>query len=105
MHAMPGLVPLVFFSTFNNLVMGVFVTLMDPYGLNLFSVGDRGVVLGVTSWPYSPSFSSRSLARACRQLNAIYNGVGSPAAAIRHTRLRQRGECANASTGFRRPRN
>ncbi|HEX4816225.1 MAG TPA: MFS transporter [Nonomuraea sp.] len=49
MRAVPGLVSLVFFSTFNNLVMGVFMTLMDPYGLNLFSVEVWGVVLGVTS--------------------------------------------------------
>jgi MFS transporter, DHA3 family, multidrug efflux protein len=49
MRSVPGLVSLVFFSTFNNLVMGVFMTLMDPYGLNLFSVQVWGVVLGVTS--------------------------------------------------------
>jgi DHA3 family multidrug efflux protein-like MFS transporter len=49
MCTVPGLVPLVLFSTFNNLVMGVFMTLMDPYGLNLFSVEAWGVVLGVTS--------------------------------------------------------
>jgi DHA3 family multidrug efflux protein-like MFS transporter len=49
MRAVPGLVPLVLFSTFNNLVMGVFMTLMDPYGLTLFSVEAWGIVLGVTS--------------------------------------------------------
>lgn len=49
MRAVPGLVSLVLFSTFNNLVMGVFMTLMDPYGLDLFSVEAWGVVLGVTS--------------------------------------------------------
>jgi DHA3 family multidrug efflux protein-like MFS transporter len=49
MRAVPGLVPLVLFSTFNNLVMGVFMALMDPYGLNLFSVESWGVVLGITS--------------------------------------------------------
>ncbi|TDD23467.1 MFS transporter, partial [Kribbella turkmenica] len=49
MRAVPGLVPLVLFSTFNNLIMGVFMTLMDPYGLNLFPVQSWGIVLGVTS--------------------------------------------------------
>ncbi|AKU18510.1 multidrug transporter [Luteipulveratus mongoliensis] len=48
-RAVPGLVPLILFSTFNNLVMGVFMTLMDPYGLTLFSVQSWGLVLGVTS--------------------------------------------------------
>lgn len=45
----PGLVWLIFFTTFNNLVGGVFMALMDPYGLTLFSVEWWGVVLGVTS--------------------------------------------------------
>ena len=49
MRAVPGLLPLVLFSSFNNLVMGVFMALMDPYGLNLFSVESWGVVLGITS--------------------------------------------------------
>ncbi|TDT32476.1 MFS transporter [Naumannella halotolerans] len=45
----PGLLALILFSTFNNLVGGVFLALMDPYGLTLFSVEAWGVVLGVTS--------------------------------------------------------
>ncbi|MFD3405622.1 MFS transporter [Kribbella sp. NPDC058693] len=49
MRAVPGLLPLVLFSTFNNLIMGVFMALMDPYGLNLFSVQSWGLVLGITS--------------------------------------------------------
>ncbi|MEV5963103.1 MFS transporter [Kribbella sp. NPDC051952] len=49
MRAVPGLLPLVLFSTFNNLIMGVFMALMDPYGLNLFSVESWGLVLGITS--------------------------------------------------------
>lgn len=44
----PGLVALILFSTFNNLVGGVYVALMDPYGLTLFSVEAWGLVLGVT---------------------------------------------------------
>lgn len=46
--AVPGLVALVLFTTFNNLVNGVYIALMDPYGLTLFSVEAWGIVLGVT---------------------------------------------------------
>lgn len=48
-RAVPGLAALIFFTTFNNLIGGVFIALMDPYGLTLFSVEWWGVVLGVTS--------------------------------------------------------
>ncbi len=48
-RAVPGLAWLIAFTTFNNLVGGVFMALMDPYGLTLFSVEWWGVVLGVTS--------------------------------------------------------
>lgn len=48
-RAVPGLVWLIVFTTFNNLVGGVFMALMDPYGLTLFPVEVWGVVLGVTS--------------------------------------------------------
>ncbi len=37
-RAVPGLFALILFSTFNNLVGGVYMALMDPYGLTLFSV-------------------------------------------------------------------
>lgn len=47
--AVPGLLALILFATFNNLVGGVFMALMDPYGLTLFSVEVWGIVLGVTS--------------------------------------------------------
>lgn len=47
--AVPGLGALIFFSTFNNLIGGVFMALMDPYGLTLFSVQWWGAVLGITS--------------------------------------------------------
>lgn len=47
--AVPGLLALLLFTTFNNLVGGVFMTLMDPYGLTLFPVEIWGIVLGVTS--------------------------------------------------------
>ena len=43
----PGLFALIIFSTFNNLIGGVYMALMDPYGLELFSVEAWGVVFGV----------------------------------------------------------
>src|SRR6478609_302786 len=46
--AVPGLVALILFTTFNNLVSGVYIALMDPYGLELFTVEAWGIVLGVT---------------------------------------------------------
>jgi len=48
-RAVPGLFWLIIFTTFNNLVGGVFMALMDPYGLTLFPVEAWGIVLGVTS--------------------------------------------------------
>lgn len=45
----PGLWALLLFSVFNNLIGGVFMALMDPYGLTLFSVQVWGVMLAVTS--------------------------------------------------------
>lgn len=47
--AVPGLTWLIFFTTLNNLVGGVFMALMDPYGLTLFDVKVWGIVLGITS--------------------------------------------------------
>ena len=48
-RTVPGLMALILFATFNNLVGGVFMALMDPYGLTLFTVQTWGLVLGVTS--------------------------------------------------------
>ena len=48
-RAVPGLAWLIVFTTFNNLVGGVYIALMDPYGLTLFPVELWGIVLGVTS--------------------------------------------------------
>lgn len=47
--AIPGLLALIFFSTFNNLIGGVYMSFMDPYGLTLFPVQVWGVILGITS--------------------------------------------------------
>lgn len=45
----PGLFALILFSTFNNLIGGVYMALMDPYGLELFPVELWGVVFAVAS--------------------------------------------------------
>lgn len=48
-RAATGLFALIIFSTFNNLIGGVYMALMDPYGLELFPVELWGIVLGVTA--------------------------------------------------------
>lgn len=48
-RVVPGLIALIFFSTFNNLLGGAFMALMDPYALMLVSVEAWGILLAVTS--------------------------------------------------------
>jgi MFS transporter, DHA3 family, multidrug efflux protein len=45
----PGLFALIFFTTFNNFLGGVFMSLMDAYGLSLVSVQAWGVLWGFLS--------------------------------------------------------
>lgn len=45
----PGLFAILLFSTFNNFLGGVFMSLMDPYGLNLMSVEAWGLLIAFTS--------------------------------------------------------
>ncbi len=45
----PGLMPLIFFSAFNNFLGGVFMALMDAYGLSLVSVQIWGLLWGLLS--------------------------------------------------------
>ena len=45
----PGLFGLLLFSTFNNFLGGVFMALMDPYGLSLMSVEMWGILIAFTS--------------------------------------------------------
>jgi MFS transporter, DHA3 family, multidrug efflux protein len=45
----PGLLALLLFATFNNFLGGVFMSLMDPYGLTLMSVEAWGFLVGFTS--------------------------------------------------------
>ncbi len=48
-RAAPGLFALILFTTLNNLIGGVYIALMDPYGLTLFPVEIWGIVFGVAS--------------------------------------------------------
>ncbi|MCE7064795.1 MFS transporter [Dyadobacter sp. CY326] len=45
----PGLFGLIFFNTFNNFLGGVFMSLMDAYGLSLVSVQVWGLLWGILS--------------------------------------------------------
>lgn len=47
--SIPGLFPLIFFTTFNNFLGGVFMALMDAYGLSLVSVQVWGALWGFLS--------------------------------------------------------
>lgn len=48
-HAVPGLWLLIGLTAFNNLLSGVFLALIDPYGLELVSVETWGFLWGVIS--------------------------------------------------------
>ena len=45
----PGLFALIFFATFNNFLGGIFMALLDAYGLSLVSVEMWGLLFGVIS--------------------------------------------------------
>ncbi|UXN71081.1 MFS transporter [Devosia neptuniae] len=47
--AVPGLFALIFFATFNNFLGGIFMALLDAYGLSLVSVQVWGLLFGVLS--------------------------------------------------------
>lgn len=47
--AIPGLLGIIIFNTFNNFLGGVFMALMDPYGLSLVSVQTWGLMWGLVS--------------------------------------------------------
>ena len=44
-----GLFAMIFFAMFNNFIGGVFMSLMDAYGLSMVSVEIWGTVLAITS--------------------------------------------------------
>ena len=50
--AVPGLIALIAFTTFNNLLGGVYMALLDPYGLSLVSVEAWGLLYGVISFAF-----------------------------------------------------
>jgi len=47
--AAPGLLALVLFTTLNNFVGGIYMALMDPYGIDLFGVQGWGIWFAVAS--------------------------------------------------------
>lgn len=49
LNEIPGLFTLILFTTFNNFLGGVFMSLMDAYGLSLVSVQLWGIIWGVLS--------------------------------------------------------
>jgi MFS transporter, DHA3 family, multidrug efflux protein len=55
--AVPGLIMLIFFTTFNNFLGGVFMGLMDAYGLSLVSVQVWGIMFAVVSFGFIASSS------------------------------------------------
>ena len=51
-RVIPGLFALIFFTTFNNFLGGVFMALMDAYGLSLMPVQAWGAFWGVVSFGF-----------------------------------------------------
>lgn len=51
-RGVPGLMQLIFFNTFNNFLGGVFMALMDAYGLTLVSVQVWGLLWGFLSFGF-----------------------------------------------------
>jgi MFS transporter, DHA3 family, multidrug efflux protein len=49
---LPGVPSLIFFTTFNNFIGGVFMALMDAYGLSLMPVQAWGIFWGVVSFGF-----------------------------------------------------
>jgi MFS transporter, DHA3 family, multidrug efflux protein len=47
--SIPGLFALIFYTSFNNFLMGVFMALMDAYGLSMVSVQTWGILWGFLS--------------------------------------------------------
>jgi DHA3 family multidrug efflux protein-like MFS transporter len=53
--AVPGLFALIFFATFNNFLGGIFMALLDAYGLSMVSVETWGLTFGVLSTAFIAS--------------------------------------------------
>ena len=82
-RAVPGLLALIVFSTFNNLVGGVFMALLDPYGLTLVPVEVWGLIWGLVSfgmmfggiWVARFGLGAKPL-RALLLVNVVMWGIG-----------------------------
>src|SRR5690606_21692259 len=53
--AVPGLFALIFSATFNNFLGGIFMALLDAYGLSLVSVETWGLLFGILSTAFIAS--------------------------------------------------
>lgn len=51
-RSIPGLFALIFFTTFNNFLGGIFMALMDAYGLTLVTVQTWGILWGFLSFSF-----------------------------------------------------
>ena len=63
-HAVPGLMMLILLAAFNNLLGGVFMALMDAYGLSLVSVETWGFLFGFISLAFIVGGLGRGQVRA-----------------------------------------
>lgn len=52
LSTIPGIFALILFTTFNNFIGGMFMALVDAYGLSLVSVETWGLLLGVLSFAF-----------------------------------------------------
>src|SRR3546814_19862400 len=71
--AIPGLFALILFSSFNNLLGGVFMALMDAYGLSLMKVEEWGLLWAVISCAFI--FSGMVIARTSEERRVGNEGV------------------------------
>lgn len=86
-RVIPGLFPLIFFTTFNNFLGGVFMALMDAYGLSLVSVqvwGSCGASsASASSWAACSSRSAGWEATRCGRSSASTSSSGRCASSSR----------------------
>lgn len=76
--SVPGLFPLIFFTTFNNFLGGAFIALMDPYGLSLMPVQIWSLVWGFLSTGFIVSgifIARRGLGKKPLRNLFIINGI------------------------------
>ena len=77
-HAVPGLMLLILLAAFNNLLSGVFMALLDAYGLTLVSVETWGFLFGFISMAFIAGglFVARyGLGRSPLRVIIVANGV------------------------------